>query len=107
MGKSLGDYAIEQSSSSDIKNIKWTQKNLPDLDKSKNKKKIVKRISPSNIIYTSRINKIKSPAEKVFKIDEIIDANKSKNKKKKTDKRFQNSSASNCKIKQGFRRPGR
>ncbi len=62
MLKSLGDYRIENSSSSDINNIKWTQKNPIDSDKSK---------------------------------------------KKKTDKRFQNSSASNCKIKQGFRRPSR
>ncbi|MBA4718012.1 MAG: hypothetical protein HRO68_02490 [Nitrosopumilus sp.] len=62
MGKSLGDYTIEKSSSADIKNIKWTQKNPKDTDKLK---------------------------------------------KKKTDKKFQNSSASNCKIKQGFKRPAR
>ena len=56
------DYNIEQSSSADIKNIKWTQKNPKDTEKSK---------------------------------------------KKNADKRHQNSSASNCKIKQGFSRKGR
>jgi len=59
--KSLGDYNIEQSSSSDIKNIKRSKKNPKDA--------------------------------------EI--------KKKKTDKKFQKSSADNCNIKQGFKRPGR
>ena len=62
MLKSLMDYNIEQSSSADIKNIKWTHKNPKDTEKSK---------------------------------------------KKNADKRHQNSSASNCKIKQGFSRPGR
>jgi len=103
MGKSLGDYNIEQSSSSDIKNIKWTQKNSVDTEKSKNKKKTAKKISPSNIIYTK---KTKPFVEKIFKV-EVIETEKSKNKTKKVGKRFQNSSASNCKIEQGFRRPGR
>ena len=62
MYKSLMDYNIEQSSSADIKNIKWTQKNPKDTEKSK---------------------------------------------KKNAVKRHQNSSASNCKIKQGFSRKGR
>jgi len=56
------DYNIEQSSSADIKNIKWTQKNPKDIEKSK---------------------------------------------KKNANKRHQNFSASNCKIKQGFSRKGR
>ena len=56
------DYNIEQSSSADIKNIKWTQKNPKDTEKSK---------------------------------------------KKNANKRHQNFSASNCKIKQGFSRKGR
>ena len=111
MGKSLGDYVIEQSSSSDIKNIKWTQKNPADAERSKNKeKKTDKRFqnsSASNVIYTHNDKKIKPSIEKIFKIESIIDAERSKNKEKKTDKRFQHSSASNCKIKQGFKRPGR
>mgnify|MGYP006122185007 CR=1 FL=1 len=107
MGKSLGDYNIEQSSSSDINNIKWTQKNSVDTDKLKNRKKTTRKISPLNIIYTDKIKKVKPPVEKVFKVQEVIDTEKSKNKKKKADKRFQNSSASICNIEQGFTRPGR
>ena len=38
MGKSLGDYNIEKSSSSDINNIKWSQKKPSNTEKSKNKK---------------------------------------------------------------------
>jgi len=106
MGKSLGDYNIEKSSSSNMNNIKWTQKNSIDTDKSKNKKKSTRKTSSTNIIYVNDPKKVKSHIEKVFKVEEIVDA-ESKNKKKKTDKSFQNSSASNCKIKQGFRRPGR
>ncbi len=107
MGKSLGDYTIEKSSSSDIKNIKWTQKNPKDTDKLKKKKtdKKFQNSSASNIIYTQKTKKVKPSVEKVFKVKEVIDTGKSK--KKKTDKKFQNSSASNCKIKQGFKRPAR
>ncbi len=107
MGKSLGDYTIGKSSSTDIKNIKWTQKNPKDIDKLKKKKtdKKFKNSSASNIIYTQKTKKAKSHVEKVFKVKEVIDTDKSK--KKKTDKKFKNSSASNCKIKQGFKRPAR
>jgi hypothetical protein len=62
MGKSLGDYNIEKSSSYNVNNIKWSQKNPLDAEKPK---------------------------------------------KKNADKRFQNSSASNCNIQQGFERPAR
>ena len=50
MGKSLGDYNIEQSSSHDIKNIKWTQKNPTDTEKLK-KKKMTKKHHSSYVIY--------------------------------------------------------
>lgn len=107
MGKSLGDYNIEKSSSSDIKNIKWTQKNPVDPDKSKNKKKSPRKTSPTNIIYNHKSKKTKPHVEKVFKIEEVLETEKSKNKKKTPDKKFQTSSASNYKIEQGFSRPGR
>ena len=107
MGKSLGDYKIGKSSSSDIRNIKWTQKNPVDTDKSKNKKKPAKNTSPLNIIYAQKTKKIEPSIEKVFKVDEVSDSEKSKNQKKTVDKKFQTSSASNYKIKQGFTRPGR
>jgi len=101
MGNSLGDYNIARSSSSDIKNIKFTQRKQVDPDKPKNKKK--KNTSPTNIIYSSK-PKIKSDTKKIFKIK--IDDTKSKNKEK-TGKKFLNSSSSNYIIKPGFKRPGR
>jgi len=96
--KSLGDYNIERSSSTDIKNIKWSQKNPKDAEIKKKKRK--RKISPLNIIYTQ---KIKPSVKKIFRIKEDIE----KIKKKKTDKKFQKSSADNCNIQQGFKRPGR
>ena len=105
MSKSLGDYNIERSSSANIKNIKWTKRNPADIEKSKNKKKAVKKISPTNIIYTHKTEKVKSPVEKIFKIENVKDTQKSKNKK--TRNRVQNASAVKCKIKPGFKRPAR
>ena len=104
MGNSLADYKIEKSSSSDINNIKWTQKNPVEPDKQK-KKKNTRNTSPLNIIYPSKTKKIKPSIKKFIKIEEIVSTN-SKNKKK-TGKKFQNSSTSNCIIKPGFTRPGR
>ena len=104
MGNSLADYKIEKSSSSDINNIKWTQKNPVEHDKPK-KKKTTRNTSPLNIIYASKTKKIKPSMKKLIKIEEI-DSTNSKDKKK-TGKRFQKSSADNCLIKPGFTRPGR
>ena len=97
---SLVDFNIAQSSSSDMSNIKWTKKNVSETKKQKSKKKA--KISPSNIIYTE--TKAESSTEKVFI---VADSNKPQNKVKKISKRVQKSSASNCNIKQGFKRPGR
>jgi hypothetical protein len=102
MAKSLGEYVIEKSSSTDIQNITWTKKNPKNTEKSKKKK--YKTTSASNIIYAQKTKKVSSPAAKVFKI-EVVDTEKSK--KKKSDKRHQNSSASKCKIKPEFKRPAR
>lgn len=107
MGKSLGDYNIEKSSSADVNNIQWTQKTPRDTEKPKKKKldKKHKNTSALNIIYSTKTKKAKPSVEKVFKVEEKIDAEKSK--KEKLDKRHKNSSASTCNIKQGFKRPGR
>jgi len=107
MGNSLGDYKIEKSSSADISNIKWTQKNPDDFNKTKNKKKTARKTSASNIIYTQKPKKIKLPVEKIFKIEAIMDNEKFKNKNKKAEKKFQTSSASYSLIHQGFTRPAR
>ena len=105
MGKSLGDYNIEKSSSSDLKNIKWSQKNPLDTEKPKKKKaNKISKTSATNIIYTDTPKKDTS-IEKIFKVEVVPDTEKPK--KKNTDKKFQNSSASNCNIQEGFKRPAR
>ena len=106
MGNSLGDYNIKQSSSYDIKNIKWTQKKSINTEKSKNNKKTKKKTSSTNIIHSSKLKKPQLETKQISKVVVITNKNL-KNKKKITEKPIQNSSASNCKIKQGFKRPGR
>ena len=105
MVKSLGDYNIERSSSSDVRNITWTQKTSMDTDKPKKKNpdKIYQKIPATNIIFTE--TGIKAPAKKVFIIEEVI--NSTTSKKEHLDRKFENSSASNCNIQQGFKRPSR
>ena len=98
MLKSLAEFNISLSSSADINNIKWSKRNPRDTDIPKKRK--TRKISPTNIIYTTKI-KIKE-AVKIFIVKE-----NNKSKKKNTGKKFQNSSVTICKIKQGFTRPGR
>lgn len=98
MGKSLMDYNIERSSSTDIKNIKWTKKNTSDPNKSKKKK----QISPTNAL-PPKDAKIQSDAPRIFKIKDRINAPK----KKKTTNKAQNASLSHCKIEQGYKRKSR
>jgi len=98
MVKSLGEYNISQSSSADIHNITWTQKKSRDTDIPKKRK--TRKISPTNIIYTSKI-KVKQ-AVKIFIVKE-----NDKPKKNNTHEKFQNSSVTICKIEQGFSRKGR
>ena len=105
MAKTLGDYNVEKSSSSDMKNIKWTQKKS-HTDKLKIIKKKMRKTFSTNIIYHKKTKIIEPPVEKFFRIKEISDIKKLK-QNKKTDKRFQNSSASNSKIGPGFLRPAR
>ena len=105
MSKTLGDYNIEKSSSFDIKNIKWTQKKSHP-DKLKSIKKKLKKTFSTNIIYRKKTKIIEPPVEKFFRIKEISDIKKLKNNEN-TEKRFQNSSASNSKIGPGCKRPAR
>ncbi len=98
MVKSLGEFNISQSSSADIHNITWSQRNPRDIDITKKRK--TRKISPTNIIYTSEI-KIKEAA-KIFTVKE-----NDKPKKKNVGEKFQNASATICKIEQGFSRKGR
>ena len=101
MGNSLGDYMLEQSSLLGTGNIKWTQKNPVDTEKSK-KKKVDRKTPPTNIIYTD--DKVKPPVEKIFK---IVGRTNIESKNKKTGNKFQSSPASNFKIIPGFSQKGR
>jgi len=102
MVKSLGDYNKEKSSSSDLKNIVWSKKDLQNLDKPKGKNK--KKISPTNNLPVKN-KKTKDHIEKVFKIES--NANEEKSKSKVDAKKFRESSATNCKIERGYKRPAR
>jgi hypothetical protein len=75
MVKSLGDYNKEKSSSSDTKNIKWSKKNP--------------------------VEKV----ERIFKVEEDLDEDKSKNQT--LNRRFEKSSVSNSKIGPGYKRKAR
>jgi len=98
MVKSLAEFNISLSSSDDIHNITWSQRNPRDIDIPKKRK--TRKISPTNIIYTSEI-KIKE-AVKIFIVKE-----NDKPKKKNVGEKFQNASVTICKIEQGFSRKGR
>lgn len=102
MVKSLGDYNKEKSSSADSKNIKWTKKNIPNSEKPKNKNK--KKIPPTNNLPAIK-NKNTDVVEKVFKVE--VNTNEEKSKNKTDNKKFRESSASNCKIEPGYKRPAR
>ena len=105
MVKSLGDFNIERTSSSDTKNITWSKKTTSgdDKPKKKNSHKVSKNTSATNIIYTDTDEE--SSVERIFVIEQSSDTNKNKNKN--ADRKFENSSASNCNIQQGFKRPSR
>jgi hypothetical protein len=102
MVKSLGDYNIEQSSSTDVNNIKWSKK-IQTENKPKTKKK--KSIPSTNIIPNQKTKKDKITLERIFKIEHKTNSEKPKNEK--IDKKSQKSSASNCKIEPSFKRRGR
>ncbi len=105
MTKSLGDFNIERSSSSDSKNITWSQKTPTEEKKSRKKDshKTSKSTSATNIIYAELEEEPFS--EKLFVIEHAVGADKTK--KKNLERKFENSSASNCNIQQGFKRPSR
>jgi len=105
MTKSLGDYNIEKSSSSNVNNINWSQKKQND-NKPKKKKVIKKSQIPSgtNIIYKKDNEEEKVVIKKIFKIeDEDVDKSK-----EKVGKRYENTSVTKGSIKEkSFKRPGR
>jgi len=106
MRKTLGDYNIEKSSSTDLNNISWSQKNQKEGDRPK-KKKIVKKSqipSGTNIIYKKEGDK-KEDIGKIFKIKNEENSEKSK---EETGKRYENTSSLLGQVKErSYKRPGR
>lgn len=106
MTKSLGDYNIEKSSSSDVNNISWSQKNQKEGNKPK-KKKIVKKSkipSGTNIIYKKKEDE-KTDTNKIFKIKNEENSEKPK---EETGKRYENTASSLGQVKEkSYKRPAR
>ena len=105
MKKTLGDYNIEKSSSSDLNNINWSQKKQRDENKPKKKKILKKSKIPSgtNIIYKK--NDVEIETKKTFKITNEQDSEKSK---EIAGKRYQNVASSLGQVKErSYKRPGR
>lgn len=97
---SFGDYTIAKSSSVDINNIKWIQKNQDTIKKPKKKEK-TKKISSSNIIYT---DEIENPTlDRIFKIQ----TKHTELKKSKNEKKVKTASTTSSKIQYSFSRRGR
>ena len=106
MRKTLGDYNIEKSSSSDVNNISWSHKKSNE-DKKPKKKKIIKKSQiplGTNIIYK------KTEDEKIVskKIIKIANEQNSEKSKETTGKRFENKGSSLGQVKErSYKRPGR
>jgi len=106
MRKTLGDYNIEKSSSTDVNNINWSQKKLNDDKKPKKKKEVKTSQIPlgTNIIYKKKDDE-KEDVEKIFKIDNEQKLEKSK---EETGKRHENVASSLGQVKErSYKRPGR
>ena len=107
MGKSLMEFNIKLSSSTDTNNIQWSLKNSINGEQLKKRKTGKKNpnSSPTNIIYTQNTEKTEPKIEKVFKIENNEGDEKSSNNN--PGKMHQKSSVTNSKIQKGYKRPAR
>ena len=106
MRKTLGNYNIEKSSSSDLNNINWSQKKQKEENKPKKKKIIKKSQIPTgtNIIYKKN-NEEEVETKKTFKITNEQDSEKNK---EIAGKRHENVASSLGQVKErSYKRPGR
>ena len=106
MRKTLGDYNIEKSSSSDVNNISWSQKKQKNENKTKKENNVKTNLTESgtNIIYKKKEDE-ESTNKKVFKIENEEDTEKSK---ETTGKRHENTSSVLGQVKEkSYKRPGR
>ena len=106
MRKTLGDYNIEKSSSTDVNNINWSQKKVNDGKKPKKKKILKTNQIPSgtNIIYKNENKKIVN-SKKIIKINNEQNLQKSK---ENIVKRIESKDSSLGQVKErSYKRPGR
>ena len=107
MTKSLGDYNIEKSSSSDVNNISWSQKNQNDDNKPRKKKIVKEGQMPTgvNIIYKKDSDEEEKIVKKVFVIE---GEQKSDKAKEEVGSIFENTSAILGTVKErAYKRPAR
>ena len=106
MRKSLGDYNVEKSSSSDLNNISWSQKKQKNEDKPKKENNIKTNLTVlgTNIIYKKNREE-ETVTKKIFKIENEENSEKSK---EKIGKRYENTSALLGQVKEkSYKRPAR
>ena len=106
MRKTLGDYNIEKSSSSDVNNISWSQKRQKNEGKQKKEKNVKTNLTVlgTNIIYKKEEDQ-ESTTNKIFKIENEQNSEKSK---EKIGKRYENTSSSLGQVKErSYKRPAR
>jgi|TARA_B110000438_G_C15472663_1_gene503828 hypothetical protein len=106
MRKTLGDYNIEKSSSTDVNNINWSQKKQKNEDRPRKEKNVKTNLTASgtNIIYKKEEDE-ETSSKKIFKIENEEKPEKSK---EKTGKRHENTSSSLGQVKErSYKRPAR
>jgi|TARA_B110000438_G_scaffold288491_1_gene322019 hypothetical protein len=106
MRKTLGDYNIEKSSSSDVNNISWSQKRQKNEGKQKKEKNVKTNLTVlgTNIIYKKEEDQ-ENTTNKIFKIENEQNSEKSK---EKIGKRYENTSSSLGQVKErSYKRPAR
>tara|TARA_B110000438_G_scaffold247578_1_gene249787 strand:- start:497 stop:817 length:321 start_codon:yes stop_codon:yes gene_type:complete len=106
MRKTLGDYNIEKSSSSDLNNISWSQKKQKEGNKPKKKRTVKTGEIPSgtNIIY-KKDNDERIITKKIFKIENEQSSERSK---EEVGKRYENLDSTLGQVKErSYKRPAR
>ena len=106
MRKTLGDYNIEKSSSTDLNNISWSQKKQKNENKPRKKENLKTNLTASgtNIIYKKDEDQ-ETAIKKVFKIENQENSEKYK---ENTGKRHENTASSLGQVKErSYKRPAR
>ena len=105
MRKTLGDYNIEKSSSTDVNNISWSQKKQKNENKPRKENNVKTNLTTlgTNIIYKK--DEIEVITKKIFKIKNVQNSEKSK---ENTGKRYENANSSLGQVKEkSYKRPAR